>query len=80
MEYDEESIQTLILVGLVHNIGCDQMPEQLLERTTTLTEEEFIHICKYIRYGYEVLEVLQKGVLSQLLCGNLCCTKYRRSR
>lgn len=66
MEYDEESIQTLILMGLVHNIGCDKMPEQILERTSFLNEEEFSHICKHVRYGYEILEQVRETQESTL--------------
>lgn len=61
LDYDENLIQTLILTGLVHDVGKDTMPVQLLGQDEELPDKENLNnMKKYIRYGYEILEQIRK--------------------
>ncbi|WP_053983366.1 HD-GYP domain-containing protein [Niameybacter massiliensis] len=55
MECNEEMIEELILLALVHDVGQERIPEKVLNGTDGFACDDYNQMTKYIRYGYEVL-------------------------
>ena len=51
----EEEIETLVIVGLVHDVGKTRVPQDILNAPRKLTEQEFEIIKKHSTYSYEML-------------------------
>lgn len=60
-----EEIGKLELAGLLHDIGMIGVSEDILNKTETLTPEEFEVIKKHVNYGVKILEDIKqlKGVV-----------------
>lgn len=54
-DYSEEQIFDLAITGLFHDIGKLQVPDEIINKSGTLTEEEYDLVKKHSRYGYEML-------------------------
>jgi PAS domain S-box-containing protein/putative nucleotidyltransferase with HDIG domain len=55
MHLSEESIETLRIAGLVHDIGKMSVPAEILSKPTRLTEVEFSLIKTHAEAGYMIL-------------------------
>ncbi len=53
-----DELNTLTLAGLFHDIGKVFIPEEILNKTEALTDEEFAEIKKHPRLGYDALKNL----------------------
>jgi HD-GYP domain-containing protein (c-di-GMP phosphodiesterase class II) len=67
---DEEEIENLILLGLVHDIGKTKIPPEILNSPNKLTYEEFMIMKRHPVYTYELLnnnskfnEKMKRGAL-----------------
>ncbi|MGL4346099.1 MAG: HD-GYP domain-containing protein [Cellulosilyticaceae bacterium] len=60
MQYDEETINQLVLAGLVHDVGKAKIPPEILHKPSKLNEIEFEVMKKHVIYGYEILEEVRK--------------------
>lgn len=54
MEY--ERVSKLIAAALLHDIGKTRIPEDILNKPGSLSEEEFAEIKKHPQYGYDMLK------------------------
>lgn len=54
MEY--ERVNKLIAAALLHDIGKTRIPEDILNKPGSLSEEEFAEIKKHPQYGYDMLK------------------------
>lgn len=57
LKYDHHDLDVLTLAGLLHDIGKLMIPEELLNKTGSLTDEEFAQIKKHPTLGYEILKL-----------------------
>lgn len=55
-----EEIGKLELAGLLHDIGMIGIPEDILNKTTELTPEEFDTIKKHVEHGVKILEDIKQ--------------------
>lgn len=55
LKWPREELNNLTLAGLLHDIGKTKIPEEVLNKTGKLTDEEFELIRKHPRYGYDML-------------------------
>ena len=56
MGYDSYSLKELCMGALLHDIGKTKIPNEILNKVTPLTKEEFDIIKKHSRYGYDILK------------------------
>lgn len=56
MNYSEEDIKTLLLAGLLHDIGKVNIPIEVLNKPGRLTPEEFDIIKKHTSIGYDFIK------------------------
>lgn len=61
--YDEKSILELSITGLLHDIGKLRIPEEIINKPSKLTQDEFELMKKHSLYGYEM--VMESGGFSQ---------------
>lgn len=52
----EDDLEVLTLAGLLHDIGKCMIPDAILSKPSTLTEDEFEEVKKHARYGAQILE------------------------
>ncbi len=57
-----DDVVSTIQAGLVHDIGMARLPQALIGKAGTLTEEELTEVRKHPQYGYEVLEPFGPGL------------------
>lgn len=55
-----EEIGKLELAGLLHDIGMIGVPEDILNKTSDLTPEEFENIKKHVEHGVRILEDIKQ--------------------
>lgn len=55
-----EQMSKLELAGLLHDIGMIGVPEDILNKTETLTQEEFESIKKHVGHGVKILEDIKQ--------------------
>lgn len=55
-----EEFGKLELAGLLHDIGMIGVPEDILNKTETLTQEEFECIKKHVNHGVKILEDIKQ--------------------
>lgn len=55
LKFPEKDLDTLTLAGLLHDIGKTKIPDEILNKQTRLTDEEFAAIRQHPRYGYDIL-------------------------
>ena len=48
-------IRRLIFAGLMHDIGKLKVPKRILDKPSSLTEEEFMEMQKHSTFGYQIL-------------------------
>lgn len=60
MKFDEETINQLVIAGLVHDVGKAKIPKHILQKPRKLTDDEFEIMKKHVIYGYEILEEVRK--------------------
>ena len=63
MGLDQEQIETLVKIGLVHDVGKLRIPTTVLNKPTRLTKDEFELIKMHPTYSYEILK--QSGERNQ---------------
>ncbi len=56
MKYGENMIESLLLAGLLHDIGKMKINASILNKPDKLSENEFEEIRKHPRYAYELLQ------------------------
>lgn len=56
LDFSEEDLDTLTLAGLLHDIGKTKIPDEILNKETKLTDEEFALIKQHPQYGYDILK------------------------
>lgn len=56
LEFSEEKIRNLTAAGLLHDIGKEKIPTEILTKPGPLTEEESKIIQKHPVYGYEMIK------------------------
>jgi putative nucleotidyltransferase with HDIG domain len=56
LRFDSKELNTLTLAGLLHDIGKAMIPEEILNKPGSLTDEEFELIKSHTRLGYDVLK------------------------
>jgi putative nucleotidyltransferase with HDIG domain len=57
---DQETVDTIYLSGLLHDIGKIGIDDQVLRKPGKLTDEEYEHIKKHVRIGHRILVDLKK--------------------
>lgn len=65
MGYTDSDVEDLILFGLVHDVGQEMIPDELLQPIGSLSNDEFAHIKNCIRYGYEVLGKIRETKIDE---------------
>lgn len=58
MKMPKESIDALVVAGLIHDIGKIKIPVDLLNKSTPLSDEEFDQIRQHALLGYEMVKDL----------------------
>ena len=58
LHMDRHDLDNLTLAGLLHDIGKLTIPEEILNKTGSLTDEEFALIKSHPKRGYEILKNL----------------------
>ena len=51
----EAELRTVALAGLMHDVGKQRVPPEILLKAGTLTREEFAEMRKHPEYGFEIL-------------------------
>ena len=69
MKFDKETLKTLYLSGLLHDIGKIGINDNVLRKPGQLTDEEYEHIKLHVTIGHKILRDLAKldGVLPVVL-------------
>lgn len=57
LKYDQHDLDVLTSAGLLHDIGKLMIPEEILNKTDALTDEEFAQIKQHPKLGYELLKL-----------------------
>ncbi len=57
--YDEQQIDDIYNIGLLHDIGKIAVPDQILGKPEALTKEEFEIISHHAQNGYEILKEIE---------------------
>ena len=66
LKMDEERLNTLVLSGMVHDIGKSKIPLEILNKPGKLTTEEFEIMKRHTVEGYKILSTI-KGIKEELL-------------
>lgn len=56
LHFTREDLDTLTLAGLLHDIGKTRIPDEVLNKDSKLTDEEFQMIRMHPKYGYDILK------------------------
>lgn len=56
LKMEPHDLKILTLAGLLHDIGKVKVPEEILNKSGSLTDEEFALIKNHPRYGYDILK------------------------
>ena len=56
LKMDSHDLNILTMAGLLHDIGKVKIPDEVLNKPGSLTDEEFAMIQKHPRFGYEILK------------------------
>lgn len=56
LDFSPEDLDTLTLAGLLHDIGKTKIPDEILNKQSKLTDEEFAMIKQHPQYGYDILK------------------------
>ena len=66
LKMDEERLNTLVLAGMMHDIGKSKIPLEILNKPGKLTTEEFEIMKRHTVEGYKILSTI-KGIKEELL-------------
>lgn len=66
--YDEETTEKYYYIALMHDIGKIGIPDDILNKTGKLTDEEFEMIQSHTSLGYDVLKDVSKDLADGALC------------
>ena len=58
LKFDDQTLNTLTLAGLLHDIGKLKIPAELLDQPGKYTDEEFAMVKMHTQYGYDLLKPL----------------------
>ena len=58
LKWPKERLNTLTLAGLLHDIGKTQIPDEVLNKTGALTDEEFNMIRQHPKLGHKLLKTV----------------------
>ncbi len=58
LKWPKERLNTLTLAGLLHDIGKTQIPEEVLNKTGSLSDEEFNLIRQHPKLGHQLLKTV----------------------
>lgn len=56
LKMDSHDLKILTLAGLLHDIGKVKIPDEILNKSGSLTDEEFALIKSHPRFGYDILK------------------------
>jgi putative nucleotidyltransferase with HDIG domain len=56
LKLDKPDLDTLTVAGLLHDIGKVRIPAEILNKTGSLTDEEFARIKEHPKLGYDILK------------------------
>jgi putative nucleotidyltransferase with HDIG domain len=56
LKLEPKDLDTLTLAGLLHDIGKVMIPDEVLNKPGSLTDEEFAMIKNHTKYGYDILK------------------------
>jgi putative nucleotidyltransferase with HDIG domain len=56
LKLDRRDLDTLTVAGLLHDIGKIRIPQDVLNKTDKLTDEEFALIRQHPQFGYDILK------------------------
>jgi HD-GYP domain-containing protein (c-di-GMP phosphodiesterase class II) len=56
LKFDRHDLDTLTIAGLLHDIGKIRIPEEILNKTGKLTDEEFALLRQHPQFGYDILK------------------------
>ncbi len=56
LQFSEQDLDDLTLAGLLHDIGKTKIPEDVLNKESRLSDEEFTLIRQHPQYGYDILK------------------------
>ncbi|KXG74223.1 HD-GYP domain-containing protein [Thermotalea metallivorans] len=70
LHYGEKDLENLTIAAMFHDIGKSKIPEEIINKPTVLTEEEFEIVKKHTTYGYEILKTTV-GISFDICCGVL---------
>ncbi len=56
LKFSPEDLDTLTLAGLLHDIGKTKIPDEVLNKQSRLTDEEFALIKQHPQFGYDILK------------------------
>lgn len=62
LKLDDDSMDTLTLCGILHDIGKLNIPPAILNKPGKYTEEEFAIVKMHTQYGYELLKPLPVNI------------------
>lgn len=57
LHFSKEELDTLTLAGLLHDIGKTKIPDEILNKDSKLTDEEFNLIRQHPQFGYDILKM-----------------------
>jgi len=63
----EQEIEDIKLAGIVHDIGKINVPEDVLQKPTLLTAEEFGKMKKHAAWGAKIVEALKKKDIARIV-------------
>ena len=56
LNFNSDEMKAVLQAGLLHDVGKCRVPEEILNKPSSLTEQEFEQIKKHPVYGYRILE------------------------
>lgn len=56
LDFPADALDTLTLAGLLHDIGKTKVPEEVLNKQSRLSDEEFTLVRQHPQYGYDILK------------------------
>lgn len=55
MQLSEQEIETLVMIGILHDVGKTKIPQEILDAPRKLTDEEYQIMKKHSLYSYQLL-------------------------
>ena len=69
LNYQDTELKELTIAGLLHDIGMFLLPQELLQKNTPLTDEEFLTIKNHTALAYKILssQNIDKKILDAIV-------------